>query len=87
MNGILPARGGDAIKIVLAKRSVRDVQLPGDHLLVRRPGAVRLAGSGSWSLVYAITQGLLPELPELPELPAFEVSFWAAASGPAAARR
>src|SRR3954463_10676399 len=24
MNGVLPARGGDALKIVLAKRSVRD---------------------------------------------------------------
>src|SRR5215212_7283744 len=28
MNGILPARGGDALKIVLAKRSVRDSSYP-----------------------------------------------------------
>ena len=28
MNGILPARGGDALKIVLAKRSVRRASYP-----------------------------------------------------------
>ena len=28
-------------------------------------------------LLYAITQGLLPEPPQLPDLPAFEISFWA----------
>jgi uncharacterized membrane protein YbhN (UPF0104 family) len=29
-------------------------------------------------LLYAVTQGLLPEPPQLPNLPAFELSFWAA---------
>ena len=28
-------------------------------------------------LLYAITQGLLPEPPQMPDLPAFEISFWA----------
>ena len=28
-------------------------------------------------LLYAITQGLLPEPPKLPQLPAFEIAFWA----------
>jgi uncharacterized membrane protein YbhN (UPF0104 family) len=32
-------------------------------------------------LLYAITQGLLPEAPQLPDLPAFEISFWAAHPG------
>ena len=41
LNGILPAKGGDAVKIVLGKRSVPRFDLPGDHLLVRGAGAVR----------------------------------------------
>ena len=77
MNGILPAHGGDAIKIVLAKRSVRDSSYPAiiSSFAVLAPFD---SGIGFLVLGYAITQGLLPELPELPELPAFEVSFWAA---------
>ena len=29
-------------------------------------------------LIYAFTQGLLPQPPQIPDLPAFDVSFWAA---------
>ena len=77
MNGILPARGGDAIKIVLAKRSVRESSYPAviTSFAVLAPFD---SGIGFLVLGYAITQGLLPELPQLPELPAFEISFWAA---------
>ena len=77
MNGILPARGGDAIKIVLAKRSVR-----GSSYAAIISSFVVLApfdtGIGLVVLLYAITQGLLPAAPRLPELPAFDISFWAA---------
>jgi uncharacterized membrane protein YbhN (UPF0104 family) len=77
MNGILPARGGDAIKIVLAKRSVRDSTYPAiiSSFAVLAPFD---SGIGLLVLLYAITQGLLPAAPRLPELPAFDVSFWAA---------
>jgi uncharacterized membrane protein YbhN (UPF0104 family) len=77
MNGILPARGGDAIKIVLAKRSVRDSSYPAiiSSFAVLAPFD---SGIGLLVLLYAITQGLLPAAPRLPELPAFDVSFWAA---------
>ncbi len=77
LNGILPARGGDAIKIVLAKRSVLDSSYPAiiSSFAVLAPFDT---GIGFLVLGYAITQGLLPEPPELPELPAFEISFWAA---------
>ena len=77
MNGILPARGGDAIKIVLGKRSVRD----SSYAAVISSFAVLApfdTAAGLVVLGYAITQGLLPAAPRLPELPAFEVSFWAA---------
>jgi uncharacterized membrane protein YbhN (UPF0104 family) len=77
LNGILPARGGDAVKIVLAKRSVRESSYPSiiSSFAVLVPFD---SGIGLLVLVYAITQGLLPEAPELPRLPAFDVSFWAA---------
>jgi uncharacterized membrane protein YbhN (UPF0104 family) len=77
MNGILPARGGDAIKIVLAKRSVRDSSYPAiiSSFAVLAPFD---SGIGLLVLLYAITQGLLPAAPRLPELPAFDISFWAA---------
>ncbi len=77
MNGILPARGGDAIKIVLAKRSVRGAAYPAiiSSFAVLAPFDT---GIGIVVLLYAITQGLLPAAPRLPELPAFDISFWAA---------
>jgi uncharacterized membrane protein YbhN (UPF0104 family) len=80
MNGILPARGGDAIKIVLAKRSVAGSSYPAiiSSFAVLAPFD---SGIGLLVLLYAITQGLLPEGPRLPELPAFEISFWAAHPG------
>jgi uncharacterized membrane protein YbhN (UPF0104 family) len=77
LNGILPARGGDAIKIVLAKRSVR-----GSSYAAIISSFVVLApfdtGIGIVVLIYALTQGLLPAAPRIPELPAFDISFWAA---------
>lgn len=77
LNGILPARGGDAIKIVLAKRSVRGSSYPTiiSSFAVLAPFDTAI---GLLVLVYAITRGLLPAAPRLPRLPAFEISFWAA---------
>src|SRR5436190_13946389 len=77
MNGILPARGGDAIKIVLAKRSVENSSYP---TVISSFGTLAPFDSaiGLVVLLYAITQGLLPHTPRLPRLPAFEISFWAA---------
>jgi uncharacterized membrane protein YbhN (UPF0104 family) len=75
LNGILPARGGEAIKIVLAKRSVPGSSYPAiiSSFAVLVPFD---SGAGFLVLAYAITQGLLPRLPEIPDLPAFEISFW-----------
>ena len=77
LNGILPARGGDAIKIVLAKRSVSGSSYPAviSSFAVLAPFD---SAAGLLVMTYAITQGLLPAAPRLPELPAFEISFWAA---------
>jgi uncharacterized membrane protein YbhN (UPF0104 family) len=77
MNGILPARGGDALKIVLAKRSVERSSYPAiiSSFAVLSPFDIAI---GILVLLYAITQGLLPRAPRLPHLPAFEITFWAA---------
>jgi uncharacterized membrane protein YbhN (UPF0104 family) len=80
MNGILPARGGDALKIVLAKRSVSDSSYPAiiSSFAVLSPFDTAI---GIVVLLYAVTQGLLPRPPRVPDLPAFEISFWAAHPG------
>jgi uncharacterized membrane protein YbhN (UPF0104 family) len=77
MNGVLPARGGDALKIVLAKRSVERSSYPTiiSSFAVLSPFDIAV---GLLVLLYAITQGLLPRAPRLPHLPAFEITFWAA---------
>jgi uncharacterized membrane protein YbhN (UPF0104 family) len=77
MNSALPARGGDAVKIVLAKRSVEGAAYPA---IISSFGALAPfdAVAGVAILLYAITQGLLPSAPQLPSIPAFDISFWAA---------
>jgi uncharacterized membrane protein YbhN (UPF0104 family) len=76
MNAILPAHGGDAVKIFLAKKSVRGSSYPtiASSFAVLAPFDTAL---GILVLIYAITQGLLPQPPELPHIPAFEIAFWA----------
>ncbi len=77
MNGILPAHGGDALKIVLARRSVERSSYP---TIVSSFAALAPfdTAMGLLVLLYAITQGLLPRAPRFPHLPAFEITFWAA---------
>jgi uncharacterized membrane protein YbhN (UPF0104 family) len=76
MNAALPARGGDAVKVLLAKRSVEGAAYPA---IISSLGAMAPfdAAAGLAILLYAITQGLLPGVPQLPDLPAFDISFWA----------
>jgi glycosyltransferase 2 family protein len=76
INGIMPAHIGDAVKIVLAKRSIRGSSYPAiaSSFAVLTPFDVVF---GICVLGYAFTQGLLPRPPELPQIPAFEISFWA----------
>jgi uncharacterized membrane protein YbhN (UPF0104 family) len=75
MNSVLPARGGDALKIVLAKRSIERSSYPTivSSFAVLAPFD---SAMGLFVLLYAITQGLLPRGPRIPHLPAFEISYW-----------
>jgi len=76
LNSFIPARVGDAVKIFLAKRSITGSSYPAitSSFFVQ---SVFDTPVGILVLIYAITQGLLPEPPELPTIPAFELSFWA----------
>ena len=76
MNSVLPARVGDAVKIVLAKRSVRGSTYPSvvSSFFV---ASVFDTSAAILVFIYALTQGLLPKPPELPNLPAFDIAFWA----------
>ncbi len=76
MNSVIPARIGDAVKIFLAKRSIRRSTYPTvvSSFFV---GSVFDTSAGILVFIYALTQGLLPKPPELPNLPAFDIAFWA----------
>lgn len=77
LNSFIPARVGDAVKIFLAKRSIRGSSYPAitSSFFVQ---SVFDTSAGVLVFAYALTQGLLPEPPELPDIAAFEISFWAA---------
>lgn len=76
LNSFIPARVGDAVKIFLAKKSIRRSSYPAitSSFFVQ---SVFDTTAGILVFVYALTQGLLPDPPQLPNLPAFEISFWA----------
>ncbi|HEX7244211.1 MAG TPA: lysylphosphatidylglycerol synthase transmembrane domain-containing protein [Solirubrobacterales bacterium] len=76
INAIVPARAGDVTKVFLVKRQIPGSSYPAvtSSFLVQ---TVFDTTAGVLVLLYAITQGLLPEPPDLPHLPAFEISFWA----------
>ena len=76
MNSVIPIRAGDAVKIFLAKRSIRRSTYPTvvSSFFV---GSVFDTTAGILVFVYALSQGLLPKPPELPDLPAFDIAFWA----------
>jgi uncharacterized membrane protein YbhN (UPF0104 family) len=76
INAIVPARAGDVTKVFLVKRQIPHSSYPAvtSSFLVQ---TVFDTSVGILVLLFAISQGLLPEPPQLPDLPAFEISFWA----------
>jgi uncharacterized membrane protein YbhN (UPF0104 family) len=76
LNSFIPARVGDAVKIFLAKRSIRGSSYPAitSSFFVQ---SVFDTSAGILVFCFALTQGLLPAAPELPDLEAFEFGFWA----------
>lgn len=76
LNSFIPARVGDAVKIFLAKKSIRGSTYPAivSSFFVQ---SVFDTTAGILVFCFALTQGLLPAAPDLPDLDAFEIGFWA----------
>ena len=74
VNAVVPARGGDAIKLYLAHRAIRDASYAtlAATLLVLSIFDSTVAGL---LFVWALTQGALPGLSLLPSLPGFDFGF------------
>jgi uncharacterized membrane protein YbhN (UPF0104 family) len=76
VNSVVPARGGDVVKLVLIHRRVRDSSYPAlaSSLVAETLFDVLV---GSLLLAWAWQLGVVPGLPDLPSLPAFEFSWLA----------
>jgi uncharacterized protein (TIRG00374 family) len=75
-NSVVPARGGDVIKIFLVKSSIPNSSYPaiGAALAV---DAIFDSSIGIFVLIFAFTQGVFPKPPDFSKLHAFDLSFFA----------
>jgi len=75
-NSVVPARGGDVIKIFLVKSSIPNSSYPaiGASLAV---DAIFDSSIGIIVLIFAFTQGVFPKPPDFSKLNAFDLSFFA----------
>jgi glycosyltransferase 2 family protein len=76
VNSVVPIRGGDVVKIYLAKHSIEGSRYPTVTASFFVESIFDLT-IGSLVMLFAISQGVLPSLPTLPDLPAFDLAFWA----------
>lgn len=76
-NNVVPARGGDVIKLFLVKSSVPNSTYPavGSSFF---PEAIFDLTMGSLILLFAFSQGVFPKPPDFADLDAFDLSFFAA---------
>jgi uncharacterized membrane protein YbhN (UPF0104 family) len=75
-NSVVPARGGDVIKVFLVKSSIPNSSYPaiGASLAV---DAIFDSSIGILVLIFAFTQGVFPKPPDFSKLNAFDLSFFA----------
>jgi uncharacterized protein (TIRG00374 family) len=75
-NSVVPARGGDVIKVFLVKSSIPNSSYPaiGASLAV---DAIFDSSVGILVLIFAFTQGVFPKPPDFSKLNAFDLSFFA----------
>jgi glycosyltransferase 2 family protein len=75
-NSVIPARGGDVIRLFLTRNAVPNSSYPA----VAATFAVELifdAIMGSLILTFAFSQGVFPKPPDFSKLPAFDLAFFA----------
>src|SRR3954452_9926610 len=76
-NSVIPARGGDVVRLFLTKTSVPGSSYPA----VAASFAVEMIFDvvmGSLMLAFAFTQGAFPKPPDFSKLKAFDLAFFAA---------
>ena len=76
-NNVIPARGGDVIRLFLTKSSIPRATYP----TVAAAFSVDLLFdlcAGGMAIVFSATQGVFPKLPDLSKLNAFDLSYFAA---------
>ncbi len=75
-NNVIPARGGDVIKLFLVKRSIPNATYPavGAAICVE---AVFDAFMAIFILTFAFSQGVFPKPPDFAKLNAFDLAFFA----------
>lgn len=75
-NNVVPARGGDIIKLFLSRRSVPESSYPavGASLMVESVFDLTMAIP---ILIFAFSQGVFPKPPDFASLDAFDLSFFA----------
>ena len=75
-NAVIPARGGDVVRLFLTKNSVPNASYPA----VAATFAVEVIFDvvfGSLMLLFAFTQGVFPKPPDFAKLNAFDLSYFA----------
>jgi uncharacterized membrane protein YbhN (UPF0104 family) len=75
-NSVIPARGGDVVRLFLTKSAVPNASYPA----VAASFAVELIFDlmmGTLILTFAFTQGVFPKPPDFSDLPAFDLAFFA----------
>ncbi|HEX2071363.1 MAG TPA: lysylphosphatidylglycerol synthase transmembrane domain-containing protein [Thermoleophilaceae bacterium] len=76
-NAVIPARGGDVVRLFLTKTSIPNSSYPavGSSFVVEMGFDVAM---GSLVLLFAFTQGVFPKPPDFASLNAFDLSYLAA---------
>jgi len=75
-NSVIPARGGDVVRLFLTKNAVPNASYPA----VAASFAVEMVFDvmmGVVILTFAFTQGVFPKPPDFSDLPAFDLAFFA----------
>jgi uncharacterized membrane protein YbhN (UPF0104 family) len=75
-NNVIPARGGDVIKLFLSKGSIPNSSYPAVGASFAVEGVFDLT-IGVFILTFAFTQGVFPKPPDFASLNAFDLSFFA----------
>ena len=75
-NAVIPARGGDVVRLFLTKRAIPNASYPavGASFVVELIFDVAM---GSLILLFAFTQGVFPKPPDFAKLNAFDLSYLA----------